>query len=206
MQDRAFWDDIYRQGATPWIDVKRDYIIAQLIIRDTHVDSSMTVLDYGCADGTICEHLLNRGIKVDFSEISAIPVNRLKEKFGSKSKVFLASEPKEITGKYDIVVCCCVLHHVDKKKWPDFLNDFNRLLKSQGLLWLAGFDRSDQNTENNQGKFIATSDMCKFIDEIIPMAEPCGFEVVSNYVEDIPNGHLDTHFTTRFICLRKTNQ
>ena len=205
MQDKKFWDDVYNKGLTPWTDKERDHAFAQQIIQDTNVDSSMTVLDYGCGDGTICEYLLNRGIRVDFSEISEIPVNRLKKKYGTKSKVFLASEPREIPGKYDLIICSCVLHHIEKEKWPDFLNQFNKLLNSKGLLWLAGFDKDDKNTENNQGKFIATSDTCQFIGEIIPMVKSCGFTVISNYSKDMPNGGLDTYFTTRIICLRKVN-
>ncbi|MBO4745795.1 MAG: class I SAM-dependent methyltransferase [Alphaproteobacteria bacterium] len=202
MQDKNFWDDIYRKGLTPWTDAKRDYCMFQQIVQDTKVAPQMKVLDYGCAEGTIGEHLLNMGIRVDFSEISEIPVEILRKKFGDISKVFLATEPKEIDGKYDLIVCCCVLHHIEKEKWYDFLLQFKGLLRGNGLLWLAGFDKNDKTTERNQGKFLATSDTCQFISEIVPIAETCEFEVISNYAKDIPNATLGTSFTTRFICLR----
>ncbi|MBQ4400431.1 MAG: class I SAM-dependent methyltransferase [Alphaproteobacteria bacterium] len=208
MQDKKFWDDVYRKGFTPWIDKGKDSAFAEKIVNDTKLDQSTKVLDYGCGEGKIGEYFLEHGLHVDFAEISSIQVDFLRKKFGGKSNIFEVTEPKDISidEKYDVIICSTVLHRIEPEKWSDFLQQFNVLLEEGGQLWISGFDRSDQILQDEAGKFRATDGNCYFIADILDDAQKSGFEILNNDFKEVNHNNFEKPRTYRFICLRTKKQ
>lgn len=198
MLDKNFWDDVYIKGTIPWVDKEKDIALALAIMHDTGLDYKAKILDYGCAYGTIGEFFLDRGMSVDFAEISSIAVDVLKKKFGHTCNIYEVSTPKDICNKYDIIICSCVMHHIEKEYWPEFLLEFKKILTKDGFLWLSGFDKSDELIKKNHGNMNTTKDKCYFIEEIIPTAKELGFDIISNKIR---KARINREY--RSICLKK---
>lgn len=206
MYDKKFWDEVYKKGFTPWTDKGKDASFAEHIINDTGLNQSAKILDYGCGEGILGKYFLEHGLDVDFAEISEVQVNTLRKELGNKSNVYLVNEPKDITQKYDVIICSGVMHHIEPDKWQAFLDQFNDLLKDGGKLWIAGFDYSDKIYQMYNGNAPATGHTCWPINDLTKIVENTNFMITAEYSHDVKIDAFEQPRHFRFVCLKNNNE
>ena len=105
------------------------------------------ILDIGCGPADILEHLPN--VEYWGFDISEEYINKAKKKYGSKGKFFsrmLSISDIEQMPKFDLVIACGVLHHVDNKTACDLFNLAYIALKPGGrFVTVDPCFTSDQN-------------------------------------------------------------
>lgn len=102
-----------------------------------------SILDFGCGPGYLFKYL-NESYNnfsyygLDFSEDS---VKRLKdtqkENKNFKDAYFVSGYPTNIQEKFDVIVCCEVLEHLDDQTLAMITAEFKRLLKPKGQLYIT---------------------------------------------------------------------
>ena len=202
MYDKKFWDDVYKKGFIPWTDKGKDASFAEHIIYDTELNQSSKILDYGCGEGILGKYFLKHGMNVDFAEISETQVSALRKKLGDKSHVYQVNEPRDITQKYDLIICSAVMHHIEPAKWQDFLSQFNELLNDGGKLWISGFDYNDKIYQMYNGNAPATGHTCWPINNLSKIIEGTNFEIVAEYSHDVKVKAFDQPRHFHFVCLK----
>ena len=92
----------------------------------------LTVLEVGCGTGWLCRYFEEHGIHYQGIEI----IHQLADYGLSQgNNVALANAETFKTGKYDIVVCCSSLEHI--QDWKATLKNIYTLLKEGGILYIS---------------------------------------------------------------------
>lgn len=122
--DRKPWNAFYERPATTSL---------------LPVLENLNVLDVGCGSGWYAEYMLDRGATVTAFDFNADFVAFTKLRVGRRARVLQADLAKPldfaIPGEYDVVVCPLVMHYL--KNWQPVFHEFNRVLKSNGILVLS---------------------------------------------------------------------
>lgn len=94
------------------------------------------VLDAGCAAGWYTNWLLEHGAKVTALDISPKMIEMTKKRVGEKANIIKADLNKSLDflndEQFDVVLSSLTLHYL--KKWDTVMNEFNRILKNNGIL------------------------------------------------------------------------
>lgn len=94
------------------------------------------VLDAGCGPGIYSEWLLNNGAIVTAIDYSYEMINLLRQKFGDKIMFHIADLNQPLyfleNEEFDLIVCTMVLLHIEN--WLKVFNEFNRILKKNGII------------------------------------------------------------------------
>lgn len=87
----------------------------QLMILGSMVWDGLTVLEIGCGTGELAATIAGAGAKrvsaIDYSEVA---ITRAKEAFKLDNLYFATTEIKKSLGKFDAVILCGTLEHLDK--------------------------------------------------------------------------------------------
>jgi cyclopropane-fatty-acyl-phospholipid synthase len=108
-----------------------------LICKKLGLKSGMTLLDIGCGWGNLAGFAAqNYKVKATGITISKEQLAYCKEKFPSKNIRFILKDYREMTGKFDRIVCVGMIEHVGYKNYRKFMKKINELLKDNGLFLL----------------------------------------------------------------------
>ena len=106
--------------------------------------NQQSLLDYGTWTGLVSLGLKEqlRIPKVVAADISDEGID--KELLKKSGVHFIqANQPKEVGGKYDIILCVSVFHHIAPKYVKQFMAQFSDMLSENGILLIASFDKTD---------------------------------------------------------------
>jgi len=106
-----------------------------------------TILDYGCGTGVVSARLANDGFEVHVLDLSTYSLEFLKwrDKKYNLGINFIDEPSFRFDFNFaDVIICKDVIEHLENP-W-DLVNDFNRILKKSGHLFLS-WDNDDSYTE-----------------------------------------------------------
>ena len=204
MYTNEFWNKVYQEHKdAPWLtDVSANFFINEV---KNYIDFSKTniILDYGCGNGKIGIHFLQEGMPVEFADTSDEQIDKLNEQFEGKVPTYAVSYPKEISNKYDYIICCSVLHHINPDFWETFLNQFYNLLNPNGRLLITGADEEDAILRNYHGNAPMTGAKCWPINSLEKIIDSKQFKTLNNYKKQIKLELFNQKRTFRMIFLEK---
>lgn len=102
-----------------------------------NIQTGAKILDVGCKHAFLCDYLMEKGIDCDYYglDISEKVIENLKHKKGNFQVCDVMNGLPFEDNKFDYVFCFELLEHVEN---PTFLlNQFNRILKDNGVLLLS---------------------------------------------------------------------
>ncbi|MFA7000044.1 MAG: class I SAM-dependent methyltransferase [Candidatus Paceibacterota bacterium] len=145
------------------------------------------ILDAGCGAGRDIEEFRKRGIQVDGVDFSKEAINKLKIKFPDGN--FNVADIRETglpSNSYNGIWACASILNLKKEDIPSALNEFKRLLKTDGKLFISV-------KEGNEEKFVIDKigeRLFSFLseDELRRLVEISGFNVKK--IEKIENSTL----------------
>ncbi|MEM7618091.1 MAG: class I SAM-dependent methyltransferase [Pseudomonadota bacterium] len=121
-----------------------------------YISLSSKILDYGCGYGRIANQLYSNGYKdiVGYDTSSGM-IERGKLLFPhldlKTSNSIIIDSPENY---YDAIICCAVLTCIpDQANQLSVIQEFKRLLKPSGILYLAEFGRNEQIEYDDHGHF-----------------------------------------------------
>ncbi len=101
--------------------------------------SGKDVLDAGCGPGFYSAYLVDQGARVTSFDLNPFFVERTRQRTGNRAKVLQAdlAEPLAFCAdaSFDVVICILVLHYL--KEWTPALLEFQRILRSDGILFFS---------------------------------------------------------------------
>ncbi|QBK30812.1 class I SAM-dependent methyltransferase [Roseitalea porphyridii] len=116
-----------------FINVKRDEILRQAQSHFGDV-SALEVLDHGCGIGAYHE-----GLKGAFGSLHGVDVSERSIELARRKHSFVTYAHYDgrrlpyDDERFDIVFAICVMHHVPRSNWSDFVAEMARVLKKGGL-------------------------------------------------------------------------
>jgi len=165
------------------------------------------VLDAGCGAGRDIEEFIKRGIQVDGIDFSSQAISKIKTKFPEGN--FLVGDIMQ-TGlpekTYGGVWACASILNLKKEDVPTALNEFNRLLESDGKLFISV-------KEGTEEKFVVDKVGERFFsffseDELKSLVEASGFSVEKTEVleDSALTGKKSEKPVPNWICLYATKK
>jgi SAM-dependent methyltransferase len=116
--------------------IKADHLIkifAERFGRDAAVD----VLDIGCGNGLIHEHLLRQWPEMKLTGID-VAGSVIEEARNANPEVrydtFAGGSLPYATGQFNAAYAICVMHHVPPPEWREFLKEMHRIVCPGGLV------------------------------------------------------------------------
>ena len=156
MKTREAWNQVYIEHGenVPWaVEPELNQWNIQTVSKYLEENpTGRTLLDYGCGLGQVAEHFRQEGYQIELADLSEIVTEKLKKKYQNKVPVYLVEEPKDISKEsaYDVILAIGVFHHLNPNKWASFLEDFYNLLKKDGIVFIAGWDETDEEISRIQ--------------------------------------------------------
>ena len=135
------WNEIYSnhlygENSLPWLGIKID---TELNLFIDSIPRDASIIDIGCGDGSLCEHLASNG----FTDVLGIDVSDLiishvmaSSTSGAQYRVLDVFDLSD-DEKYDIVFCRWLLHHMIPTDKVRLLKKLNAILKPGGKLYLS---------------------------------------------------------------------
>lgn len=82
--------------------------VVEALLANAHV----SVLDYGCGLGFLCEFLREHGLSVDYTGVDMTPsfIKSCRERLGAYGQFELVGPQTKLSGKFDVVVCSGVFN------------------------------------------------------------------------------------------------
>lgn len=140
----AFWDYITHNPALSgmYFTKENGRGVVQDIVRHINLNDK-DVLDFGCGPGHLFKplSLYAPAIRYHGLDFSAASIAQLRERHG-KAPQFqdawaLSAFPVPVDKKFDVIICCEVVEHLDQKTLEAVAAEFSRLLKPGGLLYVT---------------------------------------------------------------------
>ena len=160
MYTRAFWDTIYRKhfSDAPWMSeewAKGGIRLLEEFI--SPVPNNGCLLDYGCGKALISDYFMQKGYNIELADISDELVKKWLDVRHDNVPIYQVDSPAMIPGnnKYDYIIAWGLFHHIIPDLWETFLDSFFRLMKTNALLLISGWDDSDDilHKEEKLGRF-----------------------------------------------------
>lgn len=135
----------YSRGYNEWLYRAKRRALRRAI---RPVAPGAAVLDLGSGTGWVVQELLAVGLRVEGCDITALAVERLRERFPQATffQTALGADPlPRADGAYDLVTALDVMYHVtDDAAWEAALREAERVLRQGGLLVTSdGLGRED---------------------------------------------------------------
>ena len=156
MESRDAWNQVYQEHGedVPWaVEPELNKWDIQAVSKYlTGNPEGKKLLDYGCGLGQIAEHFRKEGYQIELADLSEIVVQKLNNKYQNKVPVYLVETPNDIKKEntYDVILAIGVFHHLNPNKWALFLEGFYKLLKQDGIVFIAGWDKTDVEISHTQ--------------------------------------------------------
>lgn len=152
--------------------------------------SEGNILDVGCAGGRDSKIFVDHGFHVTGIDLCEPFLEEAKKRV--PSGLFLKKDILELDFEeayFDGIWACAVLLHLEKKDLPKVLNDFYRILKTSGLMFIGV-----KQGEGEQSVIDSLSDgNSRFFsfyqkDEIEALVRAAGFDVIYSEIRDDDTG------------------
>ena len=116
---------------------KTRYRHALLALKELSPSFSGNILDYGCGNGQLCKYISESFPVADLTMYE--PASELREEAAGNLKDYLQIRITDSISNisasfFDVIFCLAVFEHILEDRYCVMLNDFNKLLKSDGLL------------------------------------------------------------------------
>jgi len=136
----SYWDDRYRQNDTAW---DMGQVSPPLLAYFEQLkDKSISILIPGCGNSYEAAWLLQQGFSsITLIDISALLVDKLREKFASAPLHLIAGDFFTHTGQYDLIIEQTFFCALDPSLRKDYVEKMVELLKPGGKLTGLLFDR-----------------------------------------------------------------
>jgi SAM-dependent methyltransferase len=96
---------------------------------------SLSFLDVGCGVGLTDSHLKGAVDSLHGVDVAAGTLERARERNPwAEYSVYDGSVLPVADGSFDLTFAICVLHHVERTRWPDFARELARATRSGGLV------------------------------------------------------------------------
>ncbi|MGO9112922.1 MAG: class I SAM-dependent methyltransferase [Thermoguttaceae bacterium] len=111
--------------------------LVQMARRHFGDPAERSVLDVGCGIGLMESHLVGK-----FRELIGIDVAAQAVEYARRARPgveFCAYDGRTLPfpdDRFDIAFAACVLHHVPRTQWPEFLGEMTRVVKPRGLVFI----------------------------------------------------------------------
>lgn len=160
------------------------------------------IVDVGCGAGWNIEKFISRGIKVDGVDFSSKAIDKIKKKFPDGN--FIVADIRE-TGlpdeSYDGVWASASILNLKKEDVPTAINEFNRLLKTDGKLFISVKEGTEERfvvDKVGERLFSFFSE-----DELKALVEASGFSVEKTEVleDSVLTGKGSEKPVPNWICL-----
>ena len=207
MEERNAWNQVYLEYGenVPWAtepELNRWYI--QTLSKYLTSPKNKTLLDYGCGLGQVAEHFRQIGYQIELADLSEVVVKKLNEKYQNKVPVYLVKTPNDISKEnaYDVILAIGVFPHLNPDNWASFLNDFYKLLKKDGIVFVAGWDKADKEIRNVQKSLFthlsrwSVNDLPKYVNQ-------GQFEIMADDTAEIKYNSLSFLRTMHYFVLKK---
>lgn len=145
-------DDPFKQlvggGLDEFITLKVCWLL-RFLRRRTRPTTRPRLLDYGCGTGAFMISLCKEGFagEMEGADVSAKMLAEARAAFGEKEPpplhLLVPGTPTLAASTYDIVVACCVFHHIPPDQRDSAMAEIHRLLKPGGCL--AVFEHNPLN-------------------------------------------------------------
>ena len=150
------------------------------------VGKNAKVLDLGCASGNQSKILLDLGLDVTGLDLSPMMIRIAREKvLEAKFIVGDMTNMKFRANKFDGVYARASILHIPKKLVPRFFKSINKILKVNGIFYLAVKEGDFEGRVEDERHGMKVNRFFSFFkeDEIRKLLESSGFEVesVNNY-------------------------
>jgi len=144
------------------------------------------VLDAGCGAGRDTQYLREEGFTVMGIDASEGMIKEAKDRVGDDFKVMDIRKLEFKDQEFDGIWCCATLHHIPKKELPVVLKEFSRVLKTNGVLYVAVKEGEGEKIVQspkvqNEPRFYAFYKQIEFESEL----KQNGFDIINAYIEDI---------------------
>jgi 2-polyprenyl-3-methyl-5-hydroxy-6-metoxy-1,4-benzoquinol methylase len=138
------WDKVYDgdKEKLPWTE---NPIPVEIISKFcSFFSEGGEVLDFGCGDGILTKILIENGLSVTCSDISAGALKMVSKQFPN-IKTIQAGDPSEIITdiKFDGILVWGVLHHVDERLWDEYFKRLSEMTKPNGYILFGGHSKMD---------------------------------------------------------------
>jgi len=205
MYTSEFWNKVYQEHSSdaPWLTDTHADFFAKEFKKYINTSKPQKILDYGCGNGKIGMHFISSDNQVEFADISDEMIASLNEQFQGKIPTYVVSYPEEIHNKYDCIICCTVLHHINPTEWKTFLQQFHMRLNSKGRLLISGTDEDDAILQNYHGYAPMTGEKCWCINNLEKMIDLNQFKIIDSYKKPLKLEAFSQQRTGRFIILEK---
>jgi 2-polyprenyl-3-methyl-5-hydroxy-6-metoxy-1,4-benzoquinol methylase len=126
--------------------------------------SNKRILDYGSGPGFLFSHIKRLGLNVrynalDNSKDSIAKLTELYSKEPQFEQAFLVeSFPSKIQEKFDIVICCEVVEHLNDTHLNSMIDEFKNILNKDGIVMITTPNEEDLNAS----KVICPDSGCVF--------------------------------------------
>jgi 2-polyprenyl-3-methyl-5-hydroxy-6-metoxy-1,4-benzoquinol methylase len=142
------------------------------------------VLDAGCGSGRDCAYMISRGYKVLGIDLSSELLNEAKRLHPEvKTKKMNLTDLKFSPELFDGIWTNAVILHLERETLPGVLNDFHKILKSGGILYIKTKEGSGEELQpvsfNNKLNRLFTLYSQK---ELEILTNKAGFSLIDSYV------------------------
>ena len=135
---REAWDSFYKGQKRPWRGV------AEL---DVPFTEGQRILDIGCGNGKTSQALIKMGCDVIGVDFSQNAVDHCNSSIKGMTAICSSSDRLPFSdNEFDGVVLVHVLEHLDDTELKNTVNEIQRVLKSNGYVFLRVFEKNDMRS------------------------------------------------------------
>jgi len=161
----------------------------QLTQFTSYLEKGAKIIDVGCGSGKDVDYLTEEGFEVVGIDYSKEMIDEAKERVPNGNFVVQDMAKLEFDDKtFDGVWCCASILHIPKENVFDILKGFNRVLKPEGVMYLAVIEGEGERMV----EFPQSKNMPRFFAfykqrEIEELLEGAGFKILTAYTEEDDN-------------------
>lgn len=153
------WNEYYEKTKTPPWATKKSFNEAKkcidCFIKDHNESSKKRVLDFGCGTSPYyADYFIKKGYEVICIDISDTAINKRVAQNNATNLSFsniseLGSRFMTDEGRFDIIFCWGVFHHIYEDERKPILSLFKDILKEDGMMIISGWDEKSDNFSEN---------------------------------------------------------
>ena len=135
---REAWDSFYKGQKRPWRGVTE---------LDVPFTEGQRILDIGCGNGKTSQALIKMGCDVIGVDFSQNAVDHCNSSIKGMTAICSSSDRLPFSdNEFDGVVLVHVLEHLDDTELKNTVNEIQRVLKSNGYVFLRVFEKNDMRS------------------------------------------------------------